>query len=102
MEKITFNDINGKVILVGLTYYSRDNAFIEQKQIWGTVIESNENKILVEQKSGEIFSLSPDLRSIQAAAPGEYRLHSTGEIVVDPDFLAAWDIILSGRRYNSR
>lgn len=90
MKKITFHDLLGKVILIGLTYYSHDNELIGQKQYWGTVIEANKKRIRIQQNNGEIFSLPPDLRSTEKAPPGEYRLKSTGEVVMNPDFLTTW------------
>jgi len=36
--------------------------------------------------------MPPDLDAIAPAKPGEYRLKSTGEIVVDTDFLATWEV----------
>ena len=90
MVELSFSDLPGKTILVGITYYTRENEFIEQKQYWGTVIEANDKQILIRQKSGELFKLPPDLRSTEPAPKGEYRLHSTGEIVVDPDFTSVW------------
>jgi len=92
LSNITFADLIGKTILIGLTYYTADNEFIEQKQCWGTVIEADENRISVKLNDGKIFVLPPDLSSTQAAAPGEYFLHSTGETVVNPDYLATWNI----------
>lgn len=92
MKKISFKDLYGKVILIGVTYYSHDNVFIEQRQFWGSVIESNKDRIRVRQNNGEVISLPPDLRSIKAAPPGEYRLHSTGEIVVNPDYITTWNV----------
>ena len=92
MSEITFSDLIGKTILIGLTYYTADDEFIERKQYWGTVIESNKNRILVKLNDGELFGLPPDLSSIEIAPPGEYRLRSTGEVVVDPDYLTSWNI----------
>ena len=92
MSEITFSDLIGKTRLIGLTYYTADDEFIEQKQYWGTVIESNENRILVKLNDGELFGLPPDLSSTKIAPPGEYRLRSTGEVVVDPDYLTTWNI----------
>lgn len=92
MIEISFSDLVGKTILIGLTYYTADNEFIEQKQYWGTVIESNENRILVKLMDGEILKLPPDLSSAKIAPPGEYRLRSTGEVVVDPDYLTTWNV----------
>lgn len=91
-DELSFADLLGKTILIGLTYYTKDNEFIEQKQYWGTVIEANEEHFYIKQKNGEIFSLPPDLRSTERAAKGEYRLRSTGEVVVDPDFTSVWSV----------
>ncbi len=92
MVNISLDDLMGKVLLVGLTYYTHDNVFIEQRQYWGVVIESNKNTICTKQKNGELFRLPPDLSSTQPAPPGEYRLRSTGEIVINPDFLTTWTV----------
>ncbi len=92
MNAISFSDLIGKTILIGLTYYTADNEFIEQKQYWGTVTESNQKGILVKLNDGEIFGLPPDLSSTKIAPPGEYRLRFTGEVVVDPDYLTTWNI----------
>lgn len=88
--KITFKNLIGKVLLVGITYNDKNGNVKERKQFWGTVTEADEKKILIEQKNGEIFSVPPDLRAIEPAPKGEYRLHSTGEVVSDPDFLTTW------------
>lgn len=92
LSKIKLSDLVGKTILIGLTYYTANNEFIEQKQYWGKVVESNENGIMVKLNDGKDFRLPPDLSSTQVAAPGEYRLRSTGETVVNPDFLTTWNI----------
>lgn len=91
-EQVQYADLIGKVLLVGITYYTHDNEFIEQKQFYGEVVEVNEHIVRVRKQDGEEFSLPPDLRSTHPAAPGEYRLRSTGEVVVDPDYLATWNV----------
>jgi len=90
VSELSFSDLLGKTILVGITYYTKDNEFIGQKQYWGTVIEANDRQIRFRQKNGDVFWLPPDLSSTKLAPKGEYRLHSTGEIVVDPDFTSVW------------
>ena len=92
MSELSFSDLLEKTILVGITYYTKNGEFIEQKQFWGTVVEANDKQILFRQKNGELFGLPPDLRSTKPAPKGEYRLHSTGEIVVDPDFTSVWNV----------
>ncbi len=94
MSKITFSDILGKVILVGLTYYSNDDTIVKLEQYYGTVIESSKQGICIKLNDGTIQKLPPDLSSINAAPLGEYRLKSTGEIVVNPDFLSTWNVTM--------
>lgn len=90
MPDLTFSDLQDKVMLIGMTYYTHDDQFIEQKQFWGKIIEAGEHRIIVQQKNGEIISLPPDLRSVKTAPPGTYRLRSTGEVIENPDFLSTW------------
>lgn len=91
--ELTFTDLLGKVILVGLTYYTHDKQFVEQKQYHGTVIRADEKGIVIRKSNGEEASLPPDLRSTKPAPPGEYRERSTGEIVENPDFLTTWNVV---------
>ncbi len=91
--ELTFADLPGKVILVGITYYTHDKQFIEQKQFHGTVVRADESGILIRKSDGEETTLPPDLRSTKPASPGEYRERSTGEIVENPDFLSTWNVV---------
>lgn len=93
--KITYKNLIGKVLLVGITYADKDGNIKVRKQFWGTVTAADKSKILIEQKNGEILSLPPDLSAIEPAPEGEYRLHSTGEVVVNPDFLSTWTVELN-------
>ena len=91
-KKITLDELVGKVLLVGITYYTHDNEYIEQKQFYGTVTQADETIIRIRQNNGRDFTLPPDLSSTKRARPGEYKLHSTGEVVVNPDFLVTWNL----------
>lgn len=86
----------GKRVLIGLTYHDHDDKFLEQRQVYGIVVSVDARKgFVIEpqgETSGETFRLPPDMRSLQEAEPGEYRLRSTGEVVVDPDYLCTWII----------
>ena len=84
----------GKTILVGVTYLDSDEKLLSQKQ-WSGIIRtfSNTEGIKIEDRAGSIFCLPPDPSAISAAAPGSYRLRSTGETIEDPDFLATWTCI---------
>ena len=92
-KEITLDELVGKLLLVGITYYTAGNEFIEQKQFYGTVIEANESFICIRQQDGTEFTLPSDLSSTKRARPGEYKLRSTGEIVTNPDFFATWNLI---------
>ena len=83
-KEITLDELVGKILLVGVTYYTSSNEIIEKKQFYGTVTEANESVICIKQS---------DLSSTKRARPGEYKLRSTGEIVTNPDFFATWNLI---------
>ncbi len=80
--------IIGKRVLVGITYRDSDDNFVEQKQFYGEVIRVGEVEGIVLRIpiSGKEFKLPPDFRNFAEAAPGEYRLRSTGEVIVNPDY----------------
>lgn len=91
-KEITFDELIGKVLLVGITYYTHDNEFIEQKQFYGTVTQADNNTVCIKEKDGTEHTLPPDLSSTKRAREGEYKLRSTGEVVVNPDFFATWNV----------
>ena len=82
----------GKHLLVGVTYQDHDGTLIEQKQFHGTIVRINEQEgvVIRLQNSAEEFKLPPDLDSLKDAPEGEYRLHSTNEIIVNPDLVTTW------------
>ncbi len=81
----------GKRVLVGKTYVRGDEV-IEQVQFHGVIETADERTgfALRRADTGEWESLPPDLRAFRPAEPGEYTLSSTGEVVLDPDFIATW------------
>lgn len=86
-------ELIGKHVLIGLTYELADGDVESQHQLHGLVVRCDESTIAIEPwGGGELFTLPPDLRSFQRAPAGEYRLRSTGEVVVDPDYLASWTV----------
>jgi len=84
----------GKTILIGLTYYDHKGKFIEQKQMHGKIISvDNKRGFEIElegTRKGEQYHLPPDLSSFKPANPGEYHEHTTGEVIVNPDYLTTW------------
>lgn len=45
--------------------------------------------------SGEAFTLPPFMDELEEAPPGEYKLRSTGEVVINPDFIGRFKRISS-------
>lgn len=88
----------GKHLLVGLTHRSLDDQVVSLEQFHGTIdrINLQEGLILKLYASGEERSLPPDLSRLEKANAGEYRLKTTGEVVVDPDFTLMWTIYPKG------
>ena len=84
----------GATILIGITRMLPHGPV--QEQMFG-VVRSADSKVGFEialggSRSGETYWLPPDLRNFHAAASGDYRLRSTGEIVTNPDFTCTWTI----------
>lgn len=90
----SYDELMGKVLLIGLSYYSQGGKFIEDKQLYGRIKQSNESCITIMQVNGEEFSIPPDLSAIEIAAPGDYTLRSTNEVVRNPDYLASYSVTL--------
>jgi hypothetical protein len=92
--EIEIEELLGKHVLVGFTYENLDGSARERKQFHGTVVSASKSTgillDLIGGPEGEQYKLPPDMRAFRRAPSGEYRLRGTGEIVVNPDFLATW------------
>ena len=88
------SDIIGKHVLAGLTYVTPDGDIIRREQKHGIIqsVDDDEGIRAVNPDSGEVLLLPPDPNCLEPASPGEYRLKSTGEVVIDPDFVCSWSI----------
>ena len=85
--------LKGKVFVVGLTFVDKDGQFIEHYQTHGTVIGLTYNGLLrIERHDNSIFQLPYDKETIRKAKKAEYRAKTTGEIIVNPDFIMTWEI----------
>ncbi len=84
----------GKVVLVGVTRYGGDGQVQGLEQYAGTVlrISADEGVVLADEDDGHERYLPPMLDQYQRAETGEYRMRNSGMIVVDPDYLTAWDL----------
>ena len=82
----------GRTILLGVTYLDSNNQLLAQRQWFGTILTFNNSEGIRIQLRNSAWPccLPPDPRGIHKAKPGTYTLKSTGEEVVDPDYLATW------------
>ena len=88
------DSLEGAIVLVGITY--AEPAGDRMEQLYGVVERAAPDEgillTLHGSRDGEEFWLPPDLTNLQPAGPGRYRLRSTGEVVVDPDYTATWTV----------
>jgi hypothetical protein len=83
----------GKHLLVGITYYGNDGHPLRQVQVHGDIVRVDKQAITMRlHGSDDEFTLPLDLDSLRTAPEGEYRLRSTGEVVVNPDLLSTWEV----------
>ena len=86
----------GKRVLIGVTRQDRRGQHISHDQFHGVVVAADAVRgieiELAGARSGEKKWLPPATEPFEAAAKGQYRLRSTGEVVVDPDFTAQWTL----------
>lgn len=84
----------GKRVLIGITVI--DGESISQEQMFGMILEADRERgvrvALEGSRVGEDYWLPSQPANFVAANPGEYKLRTTGEIVVDPDILSTWTI----------
>jgi hypothetical protein len=95
--EVRAKDIIGKNILLGITNKRKSNdeeEILEKKQYFGKIIRATFHEGVVIQKSDNSeITLPPDITYIQKAPPGEYKLRSSGEIIINPEYLSIWEII---------
>lgn len=86
-------ELVGTHVLAGVTEMDHAGRVVRQRQFHGTVVRASarEGVILVDREGRE-HSLPLDRQAYEPAEPGEYRLRSTGEVVVDPTWLTTWTV----------
>ena len=84
-------EVQGKLVMVSISYFDVSGNLIEQKQLHGVVARVNPQEgIVLNLENGSEYSLPPDFRPFLKAQPGEYREFSTDQVVVNPDFLCSY------------
>jgi hypothetical protein len=83
----------GKILLVGITLLDENEELIEQIQVYGPIIRIDEKGVIIKRNGcGSEFGIPSDFNNINEAKPGEYKLRSTGELVVNPDYISSWTV----------
>lgn len=86
-------ELMGAYVLVGITRLDYGGRVVEQSQFHGRIVRATSVEgVVIVNAAGEELKLPPDGRAFTPADPGEYRLRSTGEVVVDPDYTATWTV----------
>lgn len=82
----------GKRLLVGITTRDHNGAALSQQQFHGIIQRvTPEGIVILRNDSGAAYSLPPDLSQLHPVPAGHYTLHTTGEVVENPDYLATWE-----------
>ena len=98
MSEKTTPPLLGSQVLVGLTYLRPDGEVDSRLQFHGIVESVRQDVIEVRRAdNGDIFTLPPASEAFEPAPLGEYRMTSTGEVVVDPDFICTMTVQLTDR-----
>lgn len=85
----------GCTVVVGLTYLDPDKTPGRQEQFYGVITYAGPEGLeltLSGSREGESYWLPPQVEAFEPARPGVYRLRSTGEELVDPDYTTTWFI----------
>ena len=82
----------GKHLLVGLTHCNLDGQISSREEFHGIIDRINPQEGIVIKLNGSNAekALPPDVTQLKMTRPGHYKLQSTGEVVIDPDFTAMW------------
>ncbi len=91
VKGLTFENIIGKLILVGITYENKNGDVLSYRQFHGRVIQADSIKgITIKNESNQTYNLPPDLNYFIVAKPGEYREKESGIVISDPDYITQW------------
>jgi hypothetical protein len=96
-DECVAQDLQGSIVIVGLTYLDPEGQLEEQFQIYGVVTAADAEQGIAVECHGQIWTghehwLPPATTAFRKADPGRYVLCSTGELIVDPHYLSTWTI----------
>lgn len=95
------HQLHGKLLFVALTFIDAHGVLVDQYQTSGRVESADAANPVVEggmvqlrQEDGSLFRFPADSKAIQAAGPGEYRVRHSGQMVLNPDFLGHFEVVV--------
>ena len=91
---LSFDELIGKVLLVGLTRVDEKDNVLGHSEYFGIVLKASQTHGIVLKRYGvgDIVSLPPMLENYEKAQPGIYTLKSSGLRVENPDYTTTWRI----------
>lgn len=91
-EGVSAKEVLGKLILVGISFYTSSGTFIEQFQTNGIGEIVEDDLLYLRRDDGTVFAIPYDQDYIKRAQPGVYSEKLTGKQITNPDFLSQWRI----------
>ena len=83
----------GKSLLVGITFLNPDGSVHHHQQEHGVIEALDAEAVSVRLKDGHTMRLPAGTAAFEPAPKGQYTLQSTGEVVVDPDYLTTLTVV---------
>ena len=82
---------------MGLTYVDERGEYLSSTQFCGRVLDVRDGVVVVANaEAREPVVLPAEAAAYSRAASGRYTLRGTGEVVVDPDFITTWTVVVGG------
>ena len=88
------DEIVGKTVVVGVSYYDENDILLDQKQFHGRIVGINQEigirYVDVETHTERV--LPPRRDALFPAPKGWYREYTAKKVINDPDFISIWHV----------
>jgi hypothetical protein len=86
-------ELLGTHVLAGVTTLDQVGKVVNQRQFHGIVVRATAaDGVTLKDAEGREHWIPLHRDAFEPADPGEYRLRSTGEVVVNPTWLTTWTV----------
>ena len=86
----------GKYVIAAFIHVLPDGTVRERSQVHGVIVDAEPSTGFVlslrGKRLGETMTLPPNASAFIRADSGNYRLKSTNELVIDPDYTSLWTV----------